>query len=298
MCLKHFGHDNPNMIRHAKRVAKALEHLGCWQAALPYRVQVAAYFRKVRDAFDEERLRAERHLARNLSESPHKDHQYHARKIFHEVLTHATEQCALGIATHTSLTFYVMPYIDHLRTHEMFDEGCSILIKLLETPSLLERLSEEDLEDMKYQLDDCRERVVEPQDPWFAFYEEDQDSHPIVSKLEEGYSGFPTLRVSVYVAAVFDWERRARAVDAHYPGLQPSLPAPPPWQPCSVVTKRNSLMTVLSRTEVHTRSDTSGTQRQNAHNKRKRLMMFRRAKSKVKSVIASITERLRTSRGR
>jgi tetratricopeptide (TPR) repeat protein len=288
--LKQFGHNNPNMIRLAKRVAAALEQLGCWQAALPYRVQVASYFRKVRKACDEESLRAERHLARNLSESPHKAHQNHATDLFDRLLIHAMGQSALNFHTHTSLAFFVMPCIDHFKTHELFDKGCLLLEKLFGTPSLLARFSQKDVQHLEYLLDDCRKRVVEPPETWFALYRDDQAKHPIQSELEQGCSGFPILPVSVHVMAVFEWERRARKFDAPYPGLHPLPPSPPTWKPRfadteRVDTRHNSLIAVLSLTEVHTRFVTPRPQSQR--------LMFHRAKNEVKSATAYLSVKMR-----
>ncbi|KAH7397110.1 hypothetical protein BKA66DRAFT_546187 [Pyrenochaeta sp. MPI-SDFR-AT-0127] len=228
--LSKFGSDNLKLIIPTKLVASALERIGCWQAALPFRAQVVRCVRNSREVFDWERLRAENRLASNLGNSPHLELQGEAKQLFEDVFARAKFQGLSEKPIKTDLAFYTMPYIYFLQSRGLFNDASNVIQGLLNDPKLIACFQQEELEALKFLQQDCDEKNSVGKDLAFALYEAAQRRDSFETHMRKGCSDSPVHEVLAYVKAIFKWEKRALKTQATAIDSQISIPCPLPWK--------------------------------------------------------------------
>lgn len=225
--LINFGADNLHMIIPTKHVASALERVGCWQAALPFRAQVVRYLRSSGEAADERCLWAEHCLAVNLGNSPHLEHQKEAKRLFHDVLDKAKLQGSAGLTAKMDLATFAMSYIYFLQDQCMFEEAGNVILELLGDPACLIRFQQEDLDELKNLQVDCNKRSKVEADSSFAFHERVQKRKSFKVNMVKDCSDFSNYKFSACMRAIFQWEKHAAVT---IPDPEHPIPHPLPWR--------------------------------------------------------------------
>ncbi|CAN9359796.1 unnamed protein product [Alternaria alternata] len=213
------GSGNRHMHIHTRHVAEALEKLGCWQSALPFRIEVF----RLSGHSDADRLCARCRLGTNLSKSPHTHHQKAALKLFECLVPEIDQHRLSELRADLTRSYFIMPYVYLLLAQEKFEEAVPHIESLRGTTNF-------DDDAAKALLEDCRSRDCGDKDSTFDEYQALFKNEKFETKEDEKYPGSPLLLASSYIGKIFHWEAHALASSDDHFDIDLALPSKLPWQ--------------------------------------------------------------------
>jgi tetratricopeptide (TPR) repeat protein len=213
------GSGNRHMHIHTRHVAEALEKLGCWQSALPFRIEVS----RLSGHSDADRLCARCRLATNLSKSPHTQHQKAALELFEGLIPEINQHRLSDLRDDLKRIYFIMPYVYLLFAQGRFEEAVPHIQSLRETNDIND-------ETAGALLEDCRSGYRGDKDSIFHEYQALFKNEKFETKKDEQYLGSPLLLASSYIGRIFHWEAHALASSDNHFDIDLALPSKLPWQ--------------------------------------------------------------------